>query len=91
VYSSEVGFRKPDRRIFDAALAELGMPASQTLFVGDLVKTDMIGARRAGMRTALKQPWSNLSPHRGVDHVIRRISDLKDLLPALAPAKPVGT
>jgi putative hydrolase of the HAD superfamily len=81
VYSSEVGYRKPDRRIFEAALGRLGVAARETLFVGDLIKTDIVGARRMGMRTALKQPFANLRPHRIADHVIRRISDLAAVLP----------
>lgn len=83
VYSSEVGYRKPDKRIFQAALTRLGVPAAQTLFVGDLVKTDIIGARRMGMKTALKQPFANLRPHRIADHVVRTIADLVELLPAM--------
>ena len=83
VYSSAVGYRKPDRRIFQAALARLDVPAAQTLFVGDLVKTDIVGAHRAGMKTALKQPFANLRPHRIADYVVRKIADLVELLPAL--------
>jgi putative hydrolase of the HAD superfamily len=84
IYSSEVGYRKPDRRIFEAALSRLGVSAAETLFVGDLIKTDIIGARRMGMRTALKQPFANLRPHRIADHVVRRIADLAELLPTMS-------
>jgi len=90
VYSSEVSYRKPDRRIFEAALAKLGVTARETLFVGDLIKTDIVGARRAGMRTALKQPFANLRPHRIADHVIRRISDLAAVLPIGVVGTQVG-
>jgi HAD superfamily hydrolase (TIGR01549 family) len=86
VYSSEVGYRKPDKRIFQAALAQLDVAPSEALFVGDLVKTDIVGARRMGMKTALKQPFANLRPHRIADHVIRRIADVAQLFPALAIA-----
>src|SRR5205814_8805623 len=53
VYSSETGVAKPHPRIFAAALGELGLSARETLFVGDDWKTDLRGARRAGMKTAL--------------------------------------
>jgi putative hydrolase of the HAD superfamily len=84
IYSSEVGYRKPDKRIFQAALAQLDVTPSEVLFVGDLVKTDIVGARRMGMKTALKQPFANLRPHRIADHVVRRIADLALLLPSLS-------
>jgi putative hydrolase of the HAD superfamily len=86
IYSSEVGFRKPDRRIFETALSKLGVSAAEALFVGDLVKTDIVGARRMGMRTALKQPFANLRRHRIADHVVRKIADLGEMLPALCAA-----
>ena len=88
VYSSDVGFRKPDRRIFQAALDRLGVLASETLFVGDLVKTDIVGARRLGMTTALKQPWGISRSHRLADFVIRQVSDLPDVLDSLQWGEP---
>ena len=84
IYSSEVGYRKPDKRIFQAALAQLGVRPGEVLFVGDLVKTDIVGARRMGMTTALKQPFANLRRHRIADHVVRKIADLAQLLPAIS-------
>lgn len=90
VYSSAVRYRKPDRRIFDAAMSRLNVLPSEALFVGDLVKTDIVGARRAGMKTALKHPFSNLRPHRIADHVVRKIADLLEVFPELnGPAIPI--
>lgn len=81
VYSSEVGWRKPNRRIFQHACEQLGVAPEQTMFVGDLVKTDMSGAARLGMRTVLKQPYANPSfTHKLADFVIRRVSDLLQIL-----------
>ena len=50
VSSAEHGFLKPHRSIFDAALAALDVAADEAVMVGDSVKHDIEGARRAGMR-----------------------------------------
>lgn len=42
---------KPEKAIFDAAVARFG--ASSPLFVGDRLDTDILGAQRAGMPSAL--------------------------------------
>jgi putative hydrolase of the HAD superfamily len=47
------GFEKPDRRIFDCALAELGATPEESLYVGDVYSIDFIGAQAAGMGAVL--------------------------------------
>ena len=42
---------KPERAIFDAAVARFG--GAHPLFVGDRLDTDVVGANRAGMASAL--------------------------------------
>jgi FMN phosphatase YigB (HAD superfamily) len=54
--SKLVGFEKPDPRIFQPALAGLGVAPEEALYVGDLYEVDVIGARRAGMAAVLLDP-----------------------------------
>ena len=54
--SALVGVEKPDPTIFRAALAALGVAASEALYVGDLYHVDVVGARAAGMEGVLLGP-----------------------------------
>jgi putative hydrolase of the HAD superfamily len=51
VFSSEVGWRKPHRTIFERALDPLGVAPESVLFVGDKLATDVAGASALGMHT----------------------------------------
>lgn len=51
VISSECGFRKPDREIFDIARERFDLDLNKTYFVGDNVETDILGAASAGWKT----------------------------------------
>jgi len=50
IISEEVGFRKPDPRVFALAIAGWEIPAGDVLFVGDDPVADIMGAAAAGMR-----------------------------------------
>jgi len=54
VYSSHVRFRKPHPSIFKLALEQIGVAAEDAVFVGDLLHTDIAGAKKHGMRTIWK-------------------------------------
>ncbi len=57
--SGVVGVEKPDPRIFDMVRAPFGFAADEVLHLGDMVSTDIVGARRAGMRAALIDPFGH--------------------------------
>jgi putative hydrolase of the HAD superfamily len=51
--SGIVGFEKPRREIFDAALQAMKSDASESLYVGDVFSVDYLGATNAGMQAVL--------------------------------------
>ena len=78
--SSETGYCKPDREIFDAAVRSLGVPASEVLLVGDSLHDDVEAAMNAGLPAVLVDRRGR---HASADHVAR-ISSLKEVLDFLA-------
>jgi len=75
--SSAMGTAKPGKRIFEAALEGMRIPASEGLHVGDSLEDDYHGASRAGLRAVL------LDRHaKGYNGVVRihSLHQLPDLL-----------
>ncbi|HEV3167023.1 MAG TPA: HAD-IA family hydrolase [Isosphaeraceae bacterium] len=79
VISSEVGFRKPHRAIYQAACASLNLAAEAVLSVGDDLLNDVEGARRAGLPAVWLNRVGTASPPIGVIS-ISSLSALLDLL-----------
>ncbi len=52
--SSDIGCRKPDPVVFERALRELGLDASECVFVGDRLIEDIQGAQQVRMMAILK-------------------------------------
>ncbi len=84
---------KPGLALAEVLAAETGVPAMQTLFIGDRLSTDIGMGRRAGMTTALvltgvtspadlERARAEGSPDLP-DHVLRTLADLPPLLDSL--------
>jgi len=54
VFSTDVGLRKPNPRIFKIALYNLGAKAKESVFVGNNLQCDIKGALGVGMTAILK-------------------------------------
>jgi len=52
VISSDYGFRKPDPRLFQIALAVLNARSDETAYIGNRFETDLVGAKAAGLAVA---------------------------------------
>jgi putative hydrolase of the HAD superfamily len=82
VVSGDHGYRKPDRRLFDLALAGLGTAAANTLYIGNDMHRDIYGAREAGMPTVMFDSDQGTKEHLDCvpDHII---TDWRQVLPIL--------
>jgi putative hydrolase of the HAD superfamily len=56
VDSRLVGVEKPDPRIFQIALDQIGIGSAEALYIGDLYSIDVVGPRAAGMGAILLDP-----------------------------------
>ncbi len=91
VDSRRVGAVKPDRRIFNAALDALNLPAGKCLMVGDSFERDIRGALNMGMRAV----W--LVPEKGITAAVEKAHDIDvpvitsiDELPLMLGLKQAG-
>jgi putative hydrolase of the HAD superfamily len=83
VFSSEVGVRKPDPRIFREALDRMAMDPARAAFVGDRLYDDIGGARAVGMRTVqTRQFRSEEDPAAQPDAVVDHLRELPGVLAA---------
>jgi len=55
VLSRDIGYRKPHSKIFNEALRRLGSLPKDSVYVGDNINTDILGAKKVGMKTVLVQ------------------------------------
>ena len=89
VFSSEIGVRKPDPRIFNEALARIGASPAETVFVGDRLYDDIGGARATGMRAIQTTQFRKEDePEPRPDRVIADLSELPDELRDLGGGLP---
>lgn len=79
--SEQVGAYKPDKAIFDLALAQAEVTARQAVFIGDTLSTDIEGARNAGLHPVLMEARHTGAEVEGDE--VPRIRRLKELLPLL--------
>jgi HAD superfamily hydrolase (TIGR01509 family) len=82
--SDEAGSCKPDPGIFEHALAKAGCDAAATLFVGDSVGHDVLGAASVGMTTAWlladAKPGTDGGPR--ADHEIHALAEVLTIVDA---------
>jgi len=85
VTSVDVGFNKPDERIFLTALKVVNVKPEESVMVGNLISADIVGGNRIGMKTILYK-WNErylneiTSPEEQPTQIINSLKELPKIL-----------
>lgn len=80
ILSEDAGFNKPDLRYFDYAFVKAEARPETTLMIGDNFDTDILGAQRAGMRTAYFNRFPEFPTPSPTDYEVTSLRQLMDIL-----------
>jgi len=78
----ELGYGKPDARVFQAALAHFGVKAGDAWMIGDNLDADIAGAQQLGISGVWHDPEGRGLPERPPAvpwRVVRRVAELLSL------------
>ncbi len=89
VISKDVGFRKPNSRIFEYALNKIGVKPENAVFVGDSYAQDVLGAKQAGMKAVWLADERNWSL-RSFDAVASNLSQVPGIVAEIESPSPAG-
>lgn len=87
IVSEAVGVKKPDARIFEAALDALDVAAEACVYVGDHPVNDVQGAGDAGLTPVWLRGWQDWPAEQAqTEHVIDSLTEVPPLLDTLSEA-----
>ena len=78
IVSGDVGYRKPDQRLFEAALSAMKLEPAEAVFVGNDLYRDVLGPQIIGMRTVFFRSSDMTQEKEGVtpDYIIYQFPEL---------------
>ncbi len=84
IISAEVGFSKPDPRLFNEALYKANTTADKCVMIGDKLTNDIAPAKALGFKTVwIKQEWGGLqtvtSPELEPDYTLKKLTEILTL------------
>jgi HAD superfamily hydrolase (TIGR01509 family) len=77
--SDEVGVGKPNPKIFEIALAKAGCDSRETVYIGDSLEKDIMGAKGVGMYTI----WYRGSTSESADWIVQGLSEVPPIVTQL--------
>ena len=80
IFSDEIGYSKPHRIPFQKALKELDVKPHEVVHVGDLLRTDVTGAKNIGMKAVWIKTGNKTPENVEPDYTITAMPELLDYL-----------
>ena len=82
IISEHFGYRKPDPRLFLAALTDMALNASEVVYVGNDMYRDVYGAQSMGIKTVFFKSNQGAQEKEGVkaDYIIYNFSELHNAI-----------
>ncbi|MCX7173342.1 MAG: HAD family hydrolase [Proteobacteria bacterium] len=86
VISAPLGYRKPDRRIFEKALEHMKLTPAEVIYIGNDMFRDIHGARQLGIKTIFIDSNQGAKSHNDVapDYFVSQFEDVLKGVAALA-------
>jgi len=80
--SAVVGIRKPDPKIFEIALNELGVNPNDAVMIGDSYTNDIVPAKLIGCKTIWinNKGWDEQNENNKADIIIKSFKELPEIL-----------
>jgi putative hydrolase of the HAD superfamily len=80
ITSESAGARKPNRKIFEYALAKSGAKQSESIMIGDSLEVDCISAEEMGMKAVFFNPDGNRNiENKKVSYEVAHLKELLDI------------
>ena len=80
ILSEDAGYNKPAPEYFDYAFKKSGTKKESTLMIGDNFQTDILGAKRVGLRVAYFNRYPEYPATEPIDYEVTSLRQLMDIL-----------
>ena len=80
ILSEDIGVNKPNRELYEYALEKTGSKLEESIMIGDMFDTDIVGAANIGMEQIYFNPKGKEIPTFVPTHTVSNLLQIKEIL-----------
>ena len=80
ILSEDIGVNKPNRELYEYALEKTGSKLEESIMIGDMFETDIVGAANIGMKQIYFNPKKKESHKFAPTYMVTELLHIKDIL-----------